>query len=76
MGRACHHGGMAVREDCRHYVKRTTSQLEKIEQCRLAVNEVDPFACPEGCLFWEARAISAAGWQLQDPTKRDDPPPR
>ena len=67
---------MPAREDCRHYVKRTTSHLEKIEQCRLSANEVDPFGCPDGCLFWEARAISSAGWQLQDPTQRDDEPPR
>jgi hypothetical protein len=58
---------MAVREDCRHYAKRTTATGEKLEQCRLSVNEEDPFACPEGCLFFEPRSISSAGWQLRDP---------
>ena len=53
---------MSVREDCRHYVRRSTAGGDAIEQCKLAVNEVDPFACPEGCLFFEPRSITDAGW--------------
>lgn len=63
---------MAVRDDCRHYFRRTTSTDERFEQCRLGANEQDPFACPDGCIFFEARSISSAGWQLKDPD--DDPP--
>jgi len=51
-----------VREDCRHYLGRSTTGNERIDRCRLDVNLVDPFRCPEGCLFWEARKVSDAGW--------------
>ena len=53
---------MAVREDCRHYLRRTTTSGEALERCRLEVNESSPLACPEGCLFFEERAVSSAGW--------------
>jgi hypothetical protein len=33
-----------------------------MQRCRVAANTEDPFACPEGCLFFEPRAVSAAGW--------------
>jgi hypothetical protein len=62
---------MAVREDCRHYVRRSTSGGDRIEQCKLSVNTVDPFACPEGCIFFEARTVSNQGWQIRDPKERD-----
>jgi hypothetical protein len=59
---------MAVRDDCRHYVRRSTPGGDAIEACKLGVNDSDPvFACPEGCLFHEARTISDTGWQRQDP---------
>ena len=61
---------MGVRNDCRHYVERTTSGLEKVERCRLDVAELDPFGCPEGCLFFEPRKIADQGWTI-DPRKRD-----
>jgi hypothetical protein len=32
----------------------------------LGVNEEMPFACPEGCLFFEPRAVSDTGWQIAD----------
>ncbi|HEX3425956.1 MAG TPA: hypothetical protein VHT30_07475 [Acidimicrobiales bacterium] len=53
---------MAVREDCRHYLKRSTPTGEAVQRCRLNVNEENPFACPEGCLFFESRKVSSAGW--------------
>jgi len=56
------HGGVGVREDCRHYVQRTTTGGEVLRRCRLGVAEETPFACPEGCLFFEARVLSTAGW--------------
>lgn len=61
---------MAVRNDCRHYVERTTSALEKVERCRLDVAELDPFGCPEGCLFFEPRKIADQGWTV-DPGRHD-----
>jgi hypothetical protein len=51
-----------VREDCRHYLARSTPSGEVVQRCRLAANREDPFACPEGCLFYEGRALSEAGW--------------
>ena len=53
---------MAVRADCRHYLRRSTTAGEAVERCRLGVNEEDPFACPEGCLFFEPRNVSTSGW--------------
>jgi hypothetical protein len=60
---------MAVREDCRHYVRRSTSGGDRIEQCKLGANELNPFACPEGCLFFEKRVVADQGWTQP---KRDD----
>jgi len=54
---------MAVREDCRHYSTRSTPTDEVVQRCRLDAAEVTPFACPEGCLFFEPRSIGDAGWQ-------------
>jgi hypothetical protein len=53
---------MAVRTDCRHYSTRTVSSGDQMQRCRLGVNEEMPFACPEGCLFFEPRSITDAGW--------------
>jgi hypothetical protein len=53
---------VSVREDCRHYLKRTTQGGELMQRCRLGAAEEPPFACPEGCLFFEERALSRAGW--------------
>jgi hypothetical protein len=41
-----------------------------VERCRVDANEKVPFACPEGCLFFEPRAVSDAGWH--QPPKRDE----
>lgn len=43
---------------------------EQVQRCRLGANEDAPFACPDGCLFFEPRAITDAGW-TRDPD--DDP---
>jgi hypothetical protein len=53
---------MAVREDCRHYLGRTTSSGEVLQRCRVGANGDNPFACPDECLFFEARHVSNAGW--------------
>jgi hypothetical protein len=53
---------MAVREDCRHYLGRSTSAGDVIRRCRLGANTEDPFACPDGCMFFEERPLSGAGW--------------
>jgi hypothetical protein len=54
---------MAVRDDCRHYSSRTLPSGDKRESCKLGVNEDMPFACPDGCLFFEPRFGS--GWVTQ-----------
>lgn len=53
---------MGVRPDCRHYSSRSTGD-DLMQRCRVNANEQAPFACPEGCLFFEPRSISEAGWQ-------------
>jgi hypothetical protein len=53
---------MAVREDCRHYSTRTTTD-GVVQRCRVKANDDAPFACPEGCIFFEQRAITDGGWQ-------------
>lgn len=58
---------VAVNEDCRHYVMQTTAHEEKLERCRMGANEQLPFACPEGCLFYEPRKVSGAGWTIRTP---------
>jgi hypothetical protein len=55
-------GFMAVRDDCRHYLHRSTPVGEAVQRCRLSVNQEQPFACPDGCLFFEGRLVSGAGW--------------
>jgi hypothetical protein len=55
-------GGMGVREDCRHYLHRSTPVGEAVQRCRLSANLEHPFACPDGCLFFETRVVSGAGW--------------
>ena len=60
--------GVAVRPDCRHYSTRTLPTREVVERCRVDANEKVPFACPEGCLFFEPRAVSDAGWHQAPPT--------
>jgi hypothetical protein len=63
---------MAVRPDCRHYSSRSLGD-DTLQRCRVDANEQTPFACPEGCLFFEPRKISSAGWQRRDvPDDEDD----
>jgi hypothetical protein len=57
-----HHGGMGVRQDCRHYLQRSTSGGDVSRRCRVGANQEAPFACPDDCLFFEARSLSSAGW--------------
>jgi hypothetical protein len=53
-----------IRDDCRHYIGRSTAGGERIDRCRLDANLQDPFRCPDGCLFFEARRVSDAGWHI------------
>jgi hypothetical protein len=53
---------MGVRQDCRHYSTRTTGD-GVVQRCRVGASADTPFACPEGCLFFEPRSITGAGWQ-------------
>ena len=61
---------MSVKEDCRHYVMQTTRAGEKLERCRVDANEQLPFACPDGCVFYEPRRVSGAGWQVGPDPRR------
>ena len=55
-----------MRTDCRHYAERSApGSVERIQRCRLDVADLDPFGCPEGCIFFEGRLISDAGWQVE-----------
>ena len=57
-----------MNEDCRHYVMRTTARGERLERCKIDANDPLPFTCPEGCLFYEKRNVSSAGWHVaRDP---------
>jgi hypothetical protein len=58
---------MSVRDDCRHYVMQTVRSNERTERCRLAANLQMPFACPDGCVFFEPRRTSSAGWKVERP---------
>jgi hypothetical protein len=53
---------MGVRQDCRHYLHRSTPAGEAVQRCRISAAEENPFACPDGCLFFETRSLSGAGW--------------
>ena len=61
---------MTVRKDCRHYSTRSTGTGDVMQRCRLGANEDVPFACPEDCLFFEARSITDTGWSRFE--RRDD----
>jgi hypothetical protein len=61
---------VAVNTDCRHYVMQSTRTGDKVERCKLGANEAFPFACPEGCVFFEARRVSSAGWQVPRSDRR------
>ncbi|HVX23036.1 MAG TPA: hypothetical protein VHB02_16960 [Acidimicrobiales bacterium] len=60
-----------MNDDCRHYVMQTNPRGEKLERCKLGANDPLPFNCPAGCVFYEPRRVSAAGWQVA----RDQDPP-
>ena len=49
---------------------QTTAHEEKLERCRIGANDQLPFACPDGCLFYEPRNVSGAGWTIRN---QDDP---
>jgi hypothetical protein len=53
---------VGVKEDCRHYLHRSTPMGDVLQRCRLSVNDEHPFACPDGCLFFETRTVMGAGW--------------
>ena len=67
-----HTGGVAVREDCRHYSTRSTPAGDVLQRCRLGANEEMPFACPDDCVFFEPRAITDTGWLRVDRPDTDD----
>ncbi|HEX3393602.1 MAG TPA: hypothetical protein VHS52_03655 [Acidimicrobiales bacterium] len=54
---------MSVRVDCRHYSSRSLPTGDRIERCRLDAATSMPFACPDDCLFYEARPLDDTGWK-------------
>jgi hypothetical protein len=56
---------VSVKQDCRHYVMQTVRAGERTERCRLGVAETVPFACDEGCVFYEPRKTATSGWQVR-----------
>jgi hypothetical protein len=63
---------MVVRKDCRHYSTRSTPGDDVVQRCRVGANDTMPFACPDGCLFFEPRSISNAGWERFEDAEDDD----
>jgi hypothetical protein len=57
--------------DCRHYVMQTVRSGERVERCRLGASATVPFACPDGCLFYEQRSTSATGWHVGEADQGD-----
>lgn len=65
---------MAVRDDCMHYSTRSAmvaGVAEKIERCRLGEASEIPFACPDGCIFYEKRTMSTVGWVVDDDEEQE-----
>ncbi len=60
---------VTIRDNCRHYLARSTPSGESVQRCRLSANSESPFDCPPGCIFEEARIVSDAGW-AQGPSTR------
>ena len=57
---------MSVRRDCRHYSTRSMPGGETVQRCRLEANTDAPFACPDDCVFFEPRSLTATGWEAGD----------
>ena len=57
---------MSVRQDCRHYSTRSMASGETVQRCRLSANTDAPFACPDDCVFFEPRSLTATGWEVGD----------
>ena len=51
-----------AREDCRHYLRRSSHNGDAVERCRLGAASELPFRCPDGCLFFEERKLYTTGW--------------
>lgn len=64
---------MGVREDCRHYSRRSMPTGDMVQRCRVDMATAAPFTCPQPCLFFEARSISDAGWQRFEQGAHDLP---
>lgn len=66
---------MAVREDCKHYILQTVGAGDRVERCKLNANQQLPFACPDDCIFFEARTgISKIGWKAPNLNPSKKPP--
>ena len=54
---------MPMRVDCKHYESRTYANGDVVRKCRIDLAPEAPWRCPEGCVGFERRLISA-GWQV------------
>ncbi|MGH9069972.1 MAG: hypothetical protein ACRDX8_02085 [Acidimicrobiales bacterium] len=60
---------MAVNKDCLHYLlPGAVGGSETEERCRVDANETEPFACPEGCLFYDFGA-NPRPWETEVRTR-------
>lgn len=41
------------------------SSGDLVQRCRVDAAEQAPFACPDGCIFFEPRSITDAGWSRE-----------
>ena len=57
---------MTVRADCSHYSTRSMPGGDAVQRCRVTANDDAPFGCPDHCLFFEPRSITATGWETGD----------
>jgi hypothetical protein len=54
---------------------QTVRGVEKLERCRLGASQQVPFACAEGCVFYESRKTSSAGWHVAEQDRPESSPP-
>jgi hypothetical protein len=53
--RTCHDGGVAMREECKHFQSRTYANGEVARMCELDLAPEAPWRCPDECPSYERR---------------------
>jgi hypothetical protein len=70
-----HDGGVAMREECKHFQSRTYASGEVARFCELDLAPEAPWRCPADCPRYERR-LADAGWvhgTLVEPAVEDEP---